>query len=87
MMAHPPAPHSPATPVGANQDARAVDAWFASVSLKELAPQDYNLVAVEASDPVETALRVPMMFPRMTSNAGGRCEMCAYECIMTQACI
>lgn len=58
MMAHPPAPHSPAAPVSANQDARAVDAWFASVSLKELAPQDYNLVAVEASDPVETALRV-----------------------------
>jgi CBS domain-containing protein len=57
-MAHPPTPptsHFPAAP--ANADARAVDAWFASVSLKEISPQDYSVVSVEASDSVETALR------------------------------
>lgn len=56
MMAHPPIPHPPASP--ANADARAVDSWFASVSLKEISPQDYALVYVEASDSVETALKV-----------------------------
>lgn len=56
-MAHPPLPHAPAWSASANADARAVDAWFASVSLKEIAPQDIPLVTVEASDSVEVALK------------------------------
>ena len=44
--------------MAANAEARAVDEWMASVSIKEIAPQDYTLVTVEASDPVEVALKV-----------------------------
>jgi CBS domain-containing protein len=54
-MAHPPVPHAPAT--SANADAKAVDAWFASVPLRDLAPQEVALVTVEASDSVETVLK------------------------------
>lgn len=61
VMAQAPQPHAPALP--ANNEARAVDSWFASVSIKEIAPQDYPLITVDASDNVEAALRVRAGLP------------------------
>ena len=85
MMAHPPIPHPPASP--ANADARAVDSWFASVSLKEISPQDYVLVSVEASDSVETALKVsPSIFAVLCCDARAisahilRAPQCYVQC-------